>query len=372
MGKSCFILAVLSVIAAAGAADAETRSSSPVIIVNLSAPQRGFLAMRAQALDEALAELTGAASPVPVPKEDVPVTEPGDRVDFLVTACKPDENGRPQPLTELVKRLYECADCLRAFSESRFTTRRHDTVVLIVLYDARKIPDSRNIIAVFQEASRDSELVATGKALLSLIRKETQPQGEQPACMAVTHDLQYKRSRLKVTVGARGPAAAQPLSTDALIQPLAKSGEPETIESPHYLLGPQERWFFSTDFSVEQASVKLNEIPTVPGELVKSKDFFIALNFALADILADRESTLQRRSFLKELVLKAQVTPSKEPWEAWAVGIGLRGYRVRTILWNMDVVHPFVVVGRQALPGDERQLRVAFGFGFDPRSFTRD
>lgn len=363
--RRCLSLAVLVSITAPSSAVAEIQRLTPIFLVNLSAPERGFTALRASSLDEALADL------VLDPKN---VIEPGDRVDLLLSSCKPDENGRPQPPTPIVRRLYECAECLRAFSETRFATNRSDTVMLVVLYDAQAIPDSRAIATVFEEAARDSELIATGKALLSLIRKETQPQGAQPACLAVTHTLQYKRSHLKITVGVRRPADEAPpraATNDPLMQPTPRGPNAADLVSPQYILGPGERWFFSTDFVFSKASVQINKTPTVPAELVKSKDFFIGLNFAFADLLADRASSLQRRSFLKELVLKAQVTPSRHPWEAWAVGIGLRGYGMRTILWNMDVVHPYITVGRQTLEGDERRWRVGFGLGFDPRSFER-
>lgn len=70
-------------------------------------------------------------------------------------------------------------------------------------------------------------------------------------------------------------------------------------------------------------------------------------------------------------MIKAQLTPSREPWEAWAVGVGVRGYRIRTILWNMDVVHPYFTIGRQKGEDDTRRWRAVFGLGFDPRSLKK-
>lgn len=347
-------------------AKAEVQPGSPIFIVNLAAAQRGYTIVRASTLDEALESLQPAATNY--------ATAKGDHLDFLLTSCQPTESGAPLPVTPIVQRLYDCADCLAAYRETRFITRRGDTVVLIVLYDANVIADNRGLKVAFSEAPRDSELLATGKALVKLTQKETQPKAA-PACIAFTYTLQHKRSHLKVSLSTGSAATTAPAAAaDPLLQPgggRPAAPLPPVVESPQVVLGPHEHWFFSADFSISKASVKVAKTPTVPDEAIKSKDFFVALNFAVADLLADREGTLQRRSFWKEFVIKGQVTPSREPWTAWAVGLGVRGYRVRAILWNMDVAHPYVTIGRQALDGEARKWRVVAGIGFDPRSLQK-
>jgi hypothetical protein len=153
--------------------------------------------------------------------------------------------------------------------------------------------------------------------------------------------------------------------------PTTGTTEPPQAKSPEVLLGPSEHWFVSADFSIDKASASLGETPTPDEEQLKAKSFFVALNFALGDLIADRESRIQRRNFLKEMLIKVQITPSKTPWEAWAVGLGVRGYRFKTILWNLDVVHPYVTFGRQEDEGQEPRWRAAFGLGFDPRSLAK-
>jgi len=97
----------------------------------------------------------------------------------------------------------------------------------------------------------------------------------------------------------------------------------------------------------------------------------VALNFAFGDLLVDRGSMLQKRSILKDLLLKIQVTPSKRPWEAWALGVGLRGERFKSIFWSFDVLHPYFTFGAQEDDAGEQRWRGVFGLGFDPRSLVK-
>lgn len=138
-------------------------------------------------------------------------------------------------------------------------------------------------------------------------------------------------------------------------------------------MGPIERWFFSVDFSIPKFSkdlIKPSVAPTADATRLKDKDFFIGVNLALGDLLVDRESRLQRRALWQELVLKFHVTPSNRPWETWGAGFGLRGDRLKALLWNMDVVHPFVTVLRKETEEGGRWA-VTGGFAFDPRSLQR-
>lgn len=353
---------------------AQIAPSAPVFIVNLAVPDRGFTTVSAATLDEALRALIAADDKARTTKV---VEDAGDRLDALMASCRPDPDGKPRPNTDIVKRLYDCADCVSGYRETRFLTKRGDEVALIVLYDGNLIKDSRLIRAFFAETPRDSELIATAKALRNLIQQETQALlTPAPTCIAFTHTLQHNRSHLKAIVTAPAPTArTESAVSSPLINPGTTAAAPaasagQALESGPVTLGPEERWFFSADFSISKASVSFGEDPTVSQELIKSKDFFVALNFGLSDLLPDRANPLARRPFWRELVLKVQVLPSKEPWSAWAAGVGLRGYRIKTILWNMDVVHPYVTVGRQTLDGGAK-WRVAGGLGFDPRSLQR-
>jgi hypothetical protein len=154
----------------------------------------------------------------------------------------------------------------------------------------------------------------------------------------------------------------------------ATANDSVPIESPVLVLGPIERWFFSADLAVPSlsADLKWGSAPEADQERIDANEFFVAINAALGDLLVDRDSVLQRRPVWQELVFKLQMEVSRRPWNSWALGMGLRGDRLKAILWNMDVVHPFVAVGRERLPDtDDARWRVSVGFGFDPRSLSR-
>lgn len=338
----------------ASSAAAQIKPGAPVFVVDLFDPRLRSVVVSASSFNDALAD-TGALAPP---------------VERVVDACK---SGQGQAV---VKKLFDCIDCLAGYQEARFVSDRGDQALLIVLYDAAKTR-REDIRPYFQETPRDSELFATGKALTELLRAEA---AGDLKCEAFLYTLQRRRSKLKVVVPVPGAAERADASAaprpNPLIAPAAgptpgRAGPSAEVRSPDVTLGPIEHWFFSADFSIAAASVKLGATPTPDAEQLKGKHFFVALNFALGDLLSDREARLQRRGWLQEIVIKVQATPSQEPWSAWGVGVGLRGYRIKTILWNMDVVHPYVAFSRQTAEDGERRWHAIFGLGFDPRAINR-
>jgi hypothetical protein len=380
---------VAAFLGCAVSASAQLKPGAPVFVVNIFDPtDPKATVVRADSFNQALARPNDPASPL----------------SMIVDACTPAAPAAaavPAPAApaaatgsaeSIIDRLDLCADCLRGFQERRYITERGDEVLLIVLFDSQA--SSAGIRPVFQETPRDSELLATAKALRKLLDVAKESRGA--ACRIFYYTLQRKRSFLKVTVpipaelyqvqrareaaqaAARAGAPASPAGN--VLDPGARpatadvaTAPPDRLDTPEVTLGPVERWFLSADFTIAKASVELAATPTPDTEALESKDFFIGLNFALSDLLADRDSPLQRRSLLHELVIKVQATPSWEPWTSWAVGVGVRGYRVRTLLWNMDIVHPFVAFGRQSvIEGEGSRWRAVFGLGFDPRAINRE
>jgi hypothetical protein len=377
---------------------AEIVSRSPVFVVNLAEPDKGFSVVSARTFNDAIGSGTAgdwarddatqnalASGRDPDSRLSIKTATPLERV---LGACKSTDGKVAPAVRPIVERLYACVSCLNAYRETRFQTEAGDHVVLLVLYDANRItPDQ--IRPVFRESPRSSELVATARALAALFRKESQVAPE-PSCESFVYSLQRQRSRLTVAVpvpedvraAAARPSAPAPV---ALISPVAApagaaapAAAAAVLTSPEVTLGPGERWFFSADFSIAATkNLGLGKTPVADEKTLKSKDFFVALNFAFGDLLPDRNARLQRRGFARELLMKLQVTPSREPWESWAVGLGVRGYRLKTILWNMDVVHPYFTVGRQRVEGQtdaeaQAKWRAVFGLGFDPRSLGGD
>ena len=358
-----------------------------MFVLDLYDPQNRFVVVRASSFDEALREKPKAPTSADVAANDSPL-------DRVVSSCSGNGTGLALDLTQPAERehpvakLQTCMECLKAFEEKRFVTNRNDNVLLIVLFNGAVVK-REDIRPFFEEVKRQSELIATGKALFELLRAEATP---RLSCASFAYTLQNKRSNLSVTVplpkGAvpRGKSSAAAKADAPPANPLkvatpefdtqtAQSGEPAepaVAKSPSVVLGPVERWFMSADFSFDKASVALGEQPAPDAEALTTKNLFVALNFSFGDLLADRDAPLQRRNVFRELLIKVQATPSTEPWEAWAVGLGLRGYRIKTILWNMDVAHPYVTFGRQSIDGAEPKWRAAFGIGFDPRSINRE
>ena len=391
MSKIIILSALIA--ASTSTASAQIRLNSPVIVADLYDPRDRIVVVSATSFNQALSLPGGAAAPL----------------NRVFDTCKPEHQlpqpPPPYPVGDPIAKLSTCVDCLAAFQQTRFITARGDQVLLFVLYDA-SVVNPHDIRPVFDETARDSELFATGKALFNLTKTELQP---TLACAAFSYTLQHSRSHFKVTIpvppGAEAPPSASAEAsgitlsdgeshsnggpqepTPAVSVPAPKGlftaerkqkvagGSPAaaaSIHSPELTLGPAERWFLSADFSFSKASVKLAETPTPDASALKSKDFFIGLNFALGDLLADREDPIQSRPFWQELLFKIQVTPSTEPWSAWGFAVGLRGYNMKTILWNMDVVHPYVAIDRQAGDSSTRRWRAVFGLGFDPRSISK-
>jgi len=364
---------VLSMLVASPSiASAQLKPSSPVFVVDVSTDQTKVAVVSARTFNEALA--------------DKPTAGEGTPLDRVMSACSPAEvateaisNERREALLrarlDLLTKLKNCVDCLKAHQETRYFTDRGQEIALIVLFaEPIKI---EHIRPFFHEDPRDSELVATAKALAKLVRESVGLD-----CRAFTYTLQRKRSRLKITLAglpstSAPPPAAKPAPPAAIeVDPpqVAASAVPvrQDVVTPEVVLGPVEHWFLSADFSMSVTDIQLGKTPEVDKDQLEKKDFFVGVNFSIGDLLVDRESPLQRRSFWHEIVIKAQFTPTTEPWEAWAVGIAVRGYRIRTILWNMDVVHPYFTFGRQKSDEDEtRRWRAVFGLGFDPRSLKK-
>jgi hypothetical protein len=219
-------------------------------------------------------------------------------------------------------------------------------------------------------------------------------------CRAFPYTLVYRRSFFKVTVTfppevdqapatatapapPTSPAPAAPETPQSRLlsgaaaattaQPAAArtSTRTQEITTPQATLGPGEHWIFSVDFSLPVTDFDLGTQPTADEKRLNQKDFFIALNLALGDLLVDRRSVVQNRPFWRDLLIKVQVTPSKTPWESWAVGVGLRGARPATVFWNFDVVHPYFTFGSQTDDIGVRHWRGVFGLGFDPRSLVK-
>jgi hypothetical protein len=371
------VLATLLLVVFASSAYGQLKSESPVIVADLFDPGNRIVVVSASSFNEALADPSALAAPL----------------ERFLDACRPDHQlkGPPFPSTDPIGRLENCVDCLNAFRETRFITDRGDQVLLFVLFNAASIRPEQ-IRPYFEENPRNSELFATGKALAEILRAEISP---LLSCVSFSYTLQRVRSSFKVTiplpVPVGGPrtsgATAQP-ATSAVAGPLIVPGGTAVstptaaagalaataateIHSSELILGPVERWFFSADFSFSKTSMKFADTPAPKAGELKSKDFFIGLNFALGDLLADRKAEIQRRKFWRELLVKVQATPSRQPWTAWGVGIGVRGYRIKTILWDMDVVHPYVTVDRQNADTQGRRWRAVAGFGFDPRSVNK-
>lgn len=359
MGRSVAMFLMALLVSAPAVAD--LIPGSPIFIVNLSDPDKGFTVVSARTFNDAMGASATTASPI----------------ERVLGACRsrPGQFGPAEDVKPLVARLYTCVSCFDAYREKRFYTKAGDQAVLLVLYDANQI-DPAQIRPAFHEAPRQSELVATALALGNLFRHETQA-APIPACESFIYTLQRTRSTFTVSLAvppARRDDAAQGGGRPGgglIDAPTAAAAapNPRVLTSPEAILGPSEHWLFSADFSISSTSVHLGQTPTPDQEKLKHNDFFIALNFAVSDLLVDRNARLQQRSFLHELLLKVQVTPSKKPWEAWAFGVGVRGYRIKTILWNMDVVHPYFTFGRQSTDSGAHWRAVA-GLGFDPRSLA--
>ena len=376
IARSRFPVALVFVTSMAAPASAQVRDRSPVFVVDVTDNRNRVAIVSVSTFNEALYE-------APAPGEVW-----GTPIERALDACTP-KPGRAitdaarAAANKTIEKLQGCVDCLKAHEEKRFFTSANDDVVLFVLFKPPLTADE--IRPFFHEVPRESELVATAKAIAKLVREA----GIE--CRAFTYTLQRKRSRFKIVlpkIGTPAESTAAPAAAaepDPLIETASPAAAQERldIETPEVVLGPPEHWFFSADFSMSVTEFELTKTPEADPEKIKSKDFFVALNFAVGDLLVDRDAPIQRRSFLDELLIKVQVTPSKEPWNAWAVGVGVRGYRVKTILWNMDVAHPYFTFGRQSIdiPATAadgtattttgRRWRAVFGLGFDPRSLKK-
>ena len=342
-------------------------ADSPVFIIDLVSPYlvegKGpprSTVVRLSTLNDALANIDTSKDPAAEQRRSSPA-------ESLLDLCQPPLKER-ETVPALIQGLFDCFDCVAAYQETRYTVTRGDTVLLLVLF--RRPITVEQLKPFFSEVPRSSELVATAKALRGLLK--VAESGGDTSCHAFTYRLQRRRSFLKVVLPIPSQTASD-ADTDVAnqLETTTKVSPVTSVTSPEVTVGPAERWFMSADFSISKASASLGKQPTPGAEELKSKDFFVALNFAFADLLADRRSPLQSRNLLRELIVKVQATPSRSPWEAWAVGIGVRGLRMQTILWNFDVVHPYVTIGRQTLEDDTHKWRAVFGLGFDPRAIAK-
>jgi hypothetical protein len=330
---------LVSVLALPATAVAQVKESSPVFVVDASDNGNRMTVVSVKTFNEALRGGTPGEAPA---------------IDRYLSACSP--GGPTTGRTELLKKLHDCVDCLKAHQELRYFTKRGDIAVLIVLVPDRFPVDT--IVPHFAESARQSELVSTALALGRIALEQ-----QSFNCRAFTYTLQRKRARLKAVI----PNVAHPATPTPV--PVGTG----TLTTPEVITGPREHLFMSADMSFEKDQFKFGETPEPDKEKIKNKTFFAALNFSVGDLLVDRDSTVQRRSLLKELVFKVQVAISEEPFDSWAVGIGLRGDWLKAMLWNMDVIHPYVTYGKvpDATDPARTHSRWAFGLGYDPRGLSR-
>ena len=368
-----FVVVIVSSALCAPAAGAQVKLNAPVFVVDASDNENRVTVLSVKSFNEALRD----------------TSKPGESTPFarVMDACNPDavagmSEEQREKRDELLDKVHDCMDCLKAHQEMRYFTQRGDEIALIVLVDARFPADS--IRPVFKETERPSELLASAKALAKISRVE----GGGLNCRGFTYTLQRKRSRLNVLIPdialppdagmtpAPAPAAETPAVgglkniKPAVPPPASTRGD---ITTPEIVLGPREHFFVSADMAFEKSRFKLGKTPEADKEAIKNRNFFAALNFSVGDLLIDRGSPLQRRSIWQEVVFKLQVTISQEPWEAWAVGVGLRGDRLKAILWNMDVIHPYFSFGKLPDETDDKKKhwRAVIGMGFDPRSLSK-
>lgn len=334
-----------------GPSSAQTLPTSPVIVANLTRAASGtprVVVVDSVTFNEALISPVATTPLGPVPP--VPLATPLER---LVDACDERQSALLTGDTAaLVSRLANCMDCLAAYQERRFNTSPGDIVIAIVLHDINTRPRPS-----FVERARRSELLAATNALLPLALPEA-GRGRRLACTSFVHILAHRRSYLTVNVASGG--------TGRDAAPVVPQ-----VASPEITLGSEERWFLSLDVTMPR--VAWGQQPSQPDETTLAhRDFFIGLNYALGDLLVDRAASLQRRSIWDEFLLKLQLAPSRTPWTSWAAGIGFRSSRVQNVLWDMELVHPYVVVGRHAGTGSKAAWRVVVGLGWDPRQLVRD
>ena len=367
----CAVLAGFASLVGSATASAQVKLDAPLFVIDASDNENRVVVLSVRSFDLAIRD-PGK------PEESSPFAR-------MIGACNPDAlagmtEEQLEQRNELLQRVHDCKDCLRAHQEMRFFTERGDHIALIVLVDATFPADA--IRPVFRETERPSELLASARALAKISGRE----GGGLNCRAFTYTLQRKRSRLNVLVPdialppdtALGSPTAPPSPATGALKNFAPtaSGAPAErgdITTPEVVLGPREHFFVSADMAFERSQFKLGKAPEADQDAIKNRNFFAALNFSVGDLLIDRGSPLQRRSIWQEVLFKLQVTLSQQPWEAWAVGVGLRGDRLKTLLWNMDVIHPYFSFGKQPDENDEKKKhwRATFGVGFDPRSLSR-
>src|SRR5262245_57494041 len=158
----------LFLLVAVGQAYAQVRPTSPVFVIDLTETPNRIAVVAASSFNDALRDDTVAVSPLEramngcgFPK-DPPPDEPTAPAQ-VVAAYKAGQ----ADFAKFLQRMHDCVDCLNAHRQTRFFTSANDMVSLIVIFKAPiKASELR---PVFQETPRESELLATGKALKKLL-----------------------------------------------------------------------------------------------------------------------------------------------------------------------------------------------------------
>ena len=328
----------------------------PVVVADLSstAPTAGRLVVvDASTFNDAVAFA-----------EETRVRETGlaTPLERIVGGCRGDQT--LEELGDLLIDVQRCMDCLVAYEEKRFVTNRGDPVIGIVLHDRN---DTISISP--RELRRRSELFESAASLTNRFLRRTVVDksmlDRELVCTTTVHFLRYRRSHFSFAFTVRHSRS-----------------QSEPVVSPEIVLGPKEQWFLSADFSIPKEEIgswfrseggtteTVARTPQPDEDRLQNRDFLVGINFAVDDLLADRESSLYPNRIWRNFVVKLQFAPSWRPLESFGLGIALRGYRIRTILWNMDDVHPYFVVGRKG--GPNGGWRAVFGLGWDPRSLARE
>lgn len=244
-------------------------------------------AVSAQTFNEAL-----TTTPPPA-GEATPLERYMDACTTVEPDSDPDrQRAALQRRLEFLTQLKNCVDCLKAHQETRYFTDRNQDVALIVLFADPIKPE--HIRPYFNETPRDSELVATAKALAKIVRESVGLD-----CRAFTYTLQRKRSTFKITLSglpappptATGKPAApaggglvdKPAGGGLIGKPAAPAAaaaappvRPDVI-TPEVVLGPVEHWFLSADFSFSAGNIQLGKTPEADTEQLKNKDFFVGV-----------------------------------------------------------------------------------------------
>jgi hypothetical protein len=179
-----------------------------------------------------------------------------------------------------------------------------------------------------------------------------------------SYSLTEKRAYLKVSasVGGTNDTGGEAAGD--------KEGDADESVEAQIVTGPAEHWFLSVDvplndakqakFNSETRSLDIKDSPT---------EFLIAANYQVGDLFTNG-------SWLRGLVVKGLLTPSRNPTDQYGVGLGLRGEFLGTRGLDLSLVSPFVawVVSREdavesGQPRKDAKKKNQFRFGL---SFNLD